>query len=747
MALLHAITLDAAMSVSSALTRLARYGLWLDPKQPDAKKWIQEQAALRGLPFDEMAQRMARRQRDFGAAIRRQWYASVLWYSRSIEDVLRACTAASGSDTVLNALALHEPDSRVPVPLPAPGEVPNQEGVVLDGVTPVAVSVRREQAAALPPSQGSGYIDPGTPLARDSDDLGLGEFRTLPSELREPPPASSHIWPLLDAPDYAPARKPFKVTVGLTAAQQAHVAGGPVKLPAPASGTAAIDLTIEVVADGVEPLDGWSSPLRVELSDPTSARVTFRFYGLDPPGPEPVHVTTIEVRYVSAGAVCGTASRPLVIGPAEAPTLNVPQGIGTPWLSQRPTGSPITLGSDTHAADLTIELLKPNRDSSSGRYVCQLRSPYQLSVHMGPHPVNLGEDAKTFARQIVDSVHLWANDPLVDNMIASFGDLTAAKLPDAAIDALREVAQLVSPVPPTVLIVSAEPYVPWELVRIQPPLDRTRPPYLGAQAIVGRWLRDDATVPEPPIPPGTSASTVAPARIEKPPPEPPVQIGVRHMAVMVGVYVAEKTGFKKLPGAEKEAEELVNTYAAVPLEASSQALKQLLDARVDFGPDGLGGPDAIHFAGHGEFDASRPDASVLVLSNGKVLPSNIFRTAKYGADHEPLHEPLFFLNACMIGIGGELLGNMGGFPGNSLRGGFGALVGALWEVDDMVGRDVAIEFWRRAMPAAGRAGEPIGAILRDLRAKYAPTPTTAPVTTYLSYVYYGHPRLTLTRPD
>jgi hypothetical protein len=99
----------------------------------------------------------------------------------------------------------------------------------------------------------------------------------------------------------------------------------------------------------------------------------------------------------------------------------------------------------------------------------------------------------------------------------------------------------------------------------------------------------------------------------------------------------------------------------------------------------------------------------------------------------------------MIGIGGELLGDMGGFPGNSLRGGFGGVLGALWEVDDAVAREVALEFWRRAMPSEGRKPEPVAAILRDLRAKYMSSETATPVPTYLSYVYYGHPRLTLQR--
>ena len=69
------------------------------------------------------------------------------------------------------------------------------------------------------------------------------------------------------------------------------------------------------------------------------------------------------------------------------------------------------------------------------------------------------------------------------------------------------------------------------------------------------------------------------------------------------------------------------------------------------------------------------------------------------------------------------------------------MLGALWEVDDTVAQ-AAIEFWQRA--ADKRKSEPVAPSC-DLRAKYNAN-SNAPVTTYLAYVYYGHPRLTLSHP-
>ena len=65
------------------------------------------------------------------------------------------------------------------------------------------------------------------------------------------------------------------------------------------------------------------------------------------------------------------------------------------------------------------------------------------------------------------------------------------------------------------------------------------------------------------------------------------------------------------------------------------------------------------------------------------------------------------------------------------------------EIDDAIAHRLAIDFWRRALPLDGTQAEPVGKILRDMRAQYIPDPAKAPATTYLAYVYYGHPRLTL----
>jgi hypothetical protein len=724
---LETIALDAAMTVSAVRARLARYGLWTDPHELEAGAWIAETAKRFGLSFDETAKRLSRDPTKFGAAIRRQWYASVLWYARTARDVLDECANRAPDEPLLNALSLHEHESGHPLPVPAAWEVARSAGLVLDGSTPLAMSV--------PDVSIGGTL--GLPISAGGTALATPATPDTPATPATPsPPTEIRAWPRLEAPDYSPALSEFEIIVGLSAEQQPHVLARRMIIPVPAGATT-VDVTVELTADGLDAPEGWTRILKINPKDPTAAYVTFKLVGRDPTGPEPVHLTMLEVRYLREGSICGTASRPLAIGRATAAALAAaPHGFGTPWLAQPMVVAPLNFTVGDPAADLLIELAKPDRNDTNGRYVCRLASPHPVRLDAGPHEIDLGQDARTFAKSVVvEQVRQYGGSKLIGHVLKSIGRLVADRLPAAVFEAVREVAKCVAPNPPTVLFVSDEPSVPWELAVIDPPLDSTRPPFLGAQTVMGRWWRSHTSS-------STLSTVCAPEvlRIDRPPARPPTAISVREMAVMVGMYKAE-SGLKKLPAAEDEAAALAKSYDAVPLAASVEGLCQLLEKKLQHGSKRIGAVEAVHFAGHGQFDPSAPDPATLYLSDGWPLTSLVFRDANYGGSEHPL----FFLNACMLGIGAQTLGDMAGFPGNCLRGGFGGVVGALWEVDDVIAGQIALEFWRRVLPMNGAEGEPIGAVLRDLRGRFSDPAGGTPIPTYLSYVYYGHPRLKLRR--
>ncbi len=744
--LLPALDLDADMTCDQVLDRLARNGYWNDPSDFAAASILEPLAARLGRPVDLLVKSLAHDVRTRGAAIRRQWGTSVLWYAMPLARVLQACHAGSPRMPLLDALGLHETDG-VPVTELARGEpTPLGEGVVLDHGRPVSVSLP-DPAALQPP--GSGYRGVVAPTAQAPGGASGGSrssaidrsygapSRAAAPAVDEPAVGSAQAWPRLDAPDFQPAGAPFDVVVGLALAQQAGVSGGRLQFPL-RPGQTTLDLTIALsCGGGVDAPGGWTRTLSLPVEDLASQVATFTLVGREPDNAERATLTTLEARYVMAGTVCGVATRPLVVLPAGSAAHDSPRPFGTPWHATAPAATPVTLVPDAAAPDLTIEITKPDRNAASGQYACQLFSPHPLATPAGPFPMSLGQDARTFARALVDEVRLFSSSPLLDNTLEGVGRLVADRLPPAVMAAVREAAGLAGG-PPALLLVSAEPFVPWELAWMDPPLDPARPATLGAQCVMGRWLRDDAP---PRIEPVTEreAAALAATPPARPPLNPVAALDVRHLAVMAAWY-QDSSGLRKLPQAEDEARQLADTFHAVPLTASATALKQLLDAHVDFNFERVT-PDAVHFAGHGDFDPGRPDGSALFLMDGTPLRSNVFRTARYGGTQPA--QPLLFLNACMLGIGGELLGDMAGFPGNSLRGGFGGVLGALWEVDDTLAHDLALEFWQRALPPAPARGEPVGQILRDLRGRYTASGQAVP--TWLAYVYYGHPRLTLTR--
>jgi CHAT domain-containing protein len=212
------------------------------------------------------------------------------------------------------------------------------------------------------------------------------------------------------------------------------------------------------------------------------------------------------------------------------------------------------------------------------------------------------------------------------------------------------------------------------------------------------------------------------------------------MAVMAGMYNAVGSGLTALPQAIEEAKAIVKSYGelpTIPLKCTEADFKELLDATLSYDYQSIGGVQCVHFAGHGDVDPGRPGDAAIYLSDGGPIHPLFFRSSALGKQHAPF----IFLNACMVGTGGTMLGDFGGFPGNCLAGGFCGLVAPLWAVNDAVAKSVAIEFYEKMF--ASPEGQTVAEILQDVRSKYD---DKKPVSSYLAYVYYGNPHLKFTRP-
>jgi CHAT domain-containing protein len=137
---------------------------------------------------------------------------------------------------------------------------------------------------------------------------------------------------------------------------------------------------------------------------------------------------------------------------------------------------------------------------------------------------------------------------------------------------------------------------------------------------------------------------------------------------------------------------------------------------------------------------TNPPAAVLYLSDGKTFSSTLFLDSDLGR----ASKPFLFLNACKVGAAITQLGDYAGFAGDCLRAGFSGVLAPLWSVEDGIAHGIAEEFYKATLPESGDA-RPVAEVLTGIRARYAADPVTARHSTYLAYVFYGHPNLMMAR--
>jgi hypothetical protein len=379
--------------------------------------------------------------------------------------------------------------------------------------------------------------------------------------------------------------------------------------------------------------------------------------------------------------------------------------------------------------DLTLVI---ERADIAGRY---LWSAYSRDNSLEPLPSavrsgELGPATASFAtdnRRTIDA----CDDPqALFSWLVGRGVGIADAIPVSVRDVLvRLIEQPHSARPPTVLLLTAEVDVPWELAvltttetsgverRVHGLGDSS--PFLGSHVAIARW----------PL-------TSNPLRFA-----PPSTLDVSRHAVIAESYNAVP-GWWELPAAEAEADELASTYQpAQRVRPRFSDLKGLLE----------GDPPAevLHLALHGQFDPASTEEGLVLLretGDGQRAPQYL-RPDHVKGVLMPRH-PFVFLNACQTGAGKQVLGDYGGLAAAFIRSGASAVVAPLWNLDDEVARSVAREFYGSVY-----SGNGVGAAeaLRRIRARYAfdrfADGEWAPSPTYLAYQLFGHPRLRLIRTN
>lgn len=559
-------------------------------------------------------------------------------------------------------------------PAAPPPAAPPPAAPPADASPPAATaqSVPRPQARAT--QHGKPSSSPGS------------EINISASAKREPPRSA---YALVDAPDSVVSGDEFDVVVGLSEVQGANVVGAALALPA--NTAYPYVLSLQLVAEGFDAVDGgsWRQDVTATEDDPYPQT---NFHIKAQAQEKGVQPRALQVIYSIAGQTIGFAVRPIAVlsatsraKPAAAETTVAAIDFSVP--------------TEDFAPDLTIHIIRDANIRS--RLLWTIESPHaavsQLSADAKAESTDIGDEPDQYAKRLVQQVNQQEGSAGLKALMRGIGKNVANQIPKSVWAAIRAAADAAKG-PPSILILSEEPYVPWELAAYAAPLAvADAPAFLGAQTSVGRWILGQGDTQLP----------------------PPHALGVTSMAVIWGEYNSAK--WARLQSAEDEAAKLREEYGATSIDAKSASVLQCLD--------GVPPATALHFAIHGIYSPGGVQDGLVLIDDVTISPTQVSGALLPA-------RPFVFLNACQVGSAQEVLGDYAGMASAFLQAQASAVVAPLWSIKDGIAKDISLEFYRDAF-----AGEPVAEVMRKQRSKYGADNSA----TYLAYQYFGHPQLQLSR--
>ncbi len=519
----------------------------------------------------------------------------------------------------------------------------------------------------------------------------------LPSEIgndsaQPDPPRSAYA--LLKCNDVVIAEIEFALTVGLAKEPDPDISGDN-ELFRPASSVGPYTLQVQIVADGfgLRLGESWRNELSVTVEKPYPQ---FTIH-LTPEMrlKQNVWSRSIQAIYLVDGHTIGVAIRSVAI-------VRSKQYLDQATTLAQDSSTTFSIPTDTVAPDLTVSIV---HGESEGRLRWTLATPWKdIAVPDAPMLVvvgNGGDTLKDFARQLVDSVNSHEGKQTLYGHLIGRGLEVGDKIPDQFWDVLRLVSQKSPTRLPTILILSEEPYIPWELAVLKPPLNPNLPPFLGAQAVVGRWVLAHRG---PKLP-------------------PPCEQHVKDIAVVSGVY-SNVPGWRRLQQAEDEATEIENRWNGIHVDAATGPVLKCIK--------GTPAGDLLHFATHGNYDPSST-LNGLILVDGEPLDPTTVKGSNLAGT------PFIFLNACQVGQGNAVLGDYAGMAAAFLYAGASGVVAPLWSIKDTIAKEIALSFYSQTFGGTAPAE-----FLRSERSKFHDSSTTISATC-LAYQFFGHPAMRLVR--
>ena len=249
----------------------------------------------------------------------------------------------------------------------------------------------------------------------------------------------------------------------------------------------------------------------------------------------------------------------------------------------------------------------------------------------------------------------------------------------------------------TILIVSEEPFIPWEIMvpqRRKPDGSPETREALGAEFAIGRWVTDKYV-------------------------SPPQKIAFGQTYIVAPQYPPNR----QLKTSPMEVQILQASFS--PSSVISPALVQNIDSTL-----GLGGTTLLHFVCHGK--SGFPQAISLEQDREQLTCWQVSALQGFASSF-PKARTFVFLNACEVGRLTPSLVGVGGFGNAFIEIGSSGVVAPLWSVDDTIAHQVATEFYTATSSSPSAA---FAEILRRIRGKAY---SGSAEDTWAAYCFYGDP--------
>lgn len=527
---------------------------------------------------------------------------------------------------------------------------------------------------------------------------GINSFSPPPST--DPPRAA---YTLIDCQNRVKIGQQFPLQLGLSQSPTPGVSGNKIRRPDSSMGSYTIK--IELVHNGFSLKSGQSSIQELWVtSDKPYPQVTLDLTAEEDPDLKSSRII-LAYFYVNHQMI-GSAARTVDV--SESNRQPDPTNLQQNQIEEQViAGMVYSLPTSQQAPDLTIVISNSNKNGNSTLLWSLETKHRELSVPKNIEPEDIGSSPEEFARIFMNKVD--TRDQAMDlyQLVKGEGRIIAANIPHEVRAFLRKLAKHLAKRHPVILLVTQEPYLPWEMAYFD--LGCYGENFFGSEFIVGRWIL------------GTKVGDEGKLRPQYPPPE---KIEVTNMAVVSGNYKSTRH-YSHLAEAEEEAKHLLNHYgkSATPVNAKIEEIMSCLKQ----GP----AADLLHFSMHGKFDYTGISGG-LVMVNGKMLDQAVINSYDF------TRTPFVFLNACQVGQAKLVLGDYAGIAGAFLNAGASAVVAPLFSINDKIAREMAQNFYKQIDNNKTPAE-----IIREERAKFHENNPELSAT-FIAYQFFGHPSLKLT---